>query len=363
MKLLTIVGARPQFIKAAVFSKEIQKHKDIEEVLVHTGQHYDDKMSEIFFQQLGISKPNYNLSIGNCSHGAMTGRQIEKIEEILIIEKPDFVILYGDTNSTLAGAISASKLNIPIVHIESGLRSYNNKMPEEINRVLTDHVSEILFTPSISSKNNLIKEGINSDKIHIVGDIMYDATLLYKKESIIPTELSKLDLNNLNYVLCTIHRQESLNNITFLSEVFKIFELSKRMIILPLHPHTKKILLQYEIKIPDNVVILEPVGYLEMNWLLMNCNMVITDSGGLQKEAFFHKKYCVTLRNDTEWIETVELGNNILVGNDLKILKSKIESIQIKFNDIHMPYGDGFTAKKIVDRIKVHYSQILKLCK
>jgi len=357
MKLLTIVGARPQFIKAAVFSKEIQNHNEIEEVLVHTGQHYDDKMSEIFFQQLGLSKPNFNLNIGNCSHGAMTGRQIEKIEEILIGEIPDFIILYGDTNSTLAGAIAASKLNIAIVHIESGLRSYNRKMPEEINRVLTDHVSEVLFTPTVSSKNNLLREGINEDKIHVVGDIMYDATLFYKNKSIIPSELIKIDLNNLNFVLCTIHRQESLNNFTYLLEVFKIFELSKRKIILPMHPHTKKIISQYEIKIPDNILVLDPVGYLEMNWLLMNCKMVITDSGGLQKEAFFHKKYCITLRNETEWIETVELGNNILVGNNLNILQSKLESSHIKFNDTQMPYGDGASAQKILKIIIELYNK------
>jgi len=355
MKLLTIVGARPQFIKAAVFTKEIQNHKDVHEIIVHTGQHYDDKMSEIFFEELGLSKPKFNLSIGNCTHGAMTGRQIEKIEEILFNEKPDYVILYGDTNSTLAGAISASKLNIPIVHIEAGLRSYNKKMPEEVNRILTDHVSEILFTPSIISKKNLLKEGISDEKIFVVGDIMFDATILYKNLSKIPSEILKRNLDISDFILCTIHRQESLNKAEFLFEIFKNFEISNKKIIIPLHPHTKKIIFENRIQIPNNVILLEPVGYLEMTWLLMNCYIVITDSGGLQKEAFFHKKFCVTLRSETEWIETVELGNNVLVGNDSNALRIELEKPTNKFSDNQMPYGDGFTAKKIINTIKQHY--------
>ena len=352
MKLLTIVGARPQFIKAAIFSKEIQNNVDIEEVLVHTGQHYDDKMSEIFFQQLGLIAPKYNLSIGNCSHGAMTGRQIEKIEEILLIEMPDYVVVFGDTNSTLAGAIAASKLNISIVHIEAGLRSFNKKMPEEINRILTDHVSEILFTPSELSKNNLINEGIDKNKIFVVGDIMFDAAIYYKSKSLFPSQLSKRDVNISNFILCTLHRQETLSNIEYLSEIFQIFAISNKVIILPLHPHTKKIITQYSIEIPNNVIVLEPVGYLEMTWLLANCNIVVTDSGGLQKEAFFHRKFCITLRNETEWEETVDSGNNILVGNNLNILKTEIFELSKNFNDSVIPYGNGDSAFKMLEILK-----------
>lgn len=321
MKILTILGARPQFIKAASVSREILKHDDIQEVIVHTGQHYDANMSDIFFQEMQIPKPNYFLGIGGKSHGAMTGQMIEKIEEVVQKEKPDWIIVYGDTNSTLAGAIVASKLHIKLAHIEAGLRSFNMKMPEEVNRILTDRVSTILFCPTDAAVQNLKNEGYDNFDCKIVksGDVMQDGAMFYKNLARKPS----CDIKD-DFILCTIHRAENTDDENRLRSIFKALnEIAKeKQIILPLHPRTKKILENLKLNI-QNLTLIEPVGYLEMVWLCENCSLVMTDSGGLQKEAYFFEKPCITLRDETEWVELVECGANVLVGADKeKILEA-----------------------------------------
>ncbi len=355
MKILTILGARPQFIKAGSVSREIAKHKEIKEIIVHTGQHYDTNMSEIFFKEMQIPKPDYFLGIGGKSHGAMTGKMIEKIEELALKEKPDWIMVYGDTNSTLAGSIVASKLHIKLAHVEAGLRSFNMKMPEEVNRILTDRVSDILFCPTKTAVENLKKEGYpfntanGEQKIVNVGDVMQDGALFYKQFAKKP---SNLELKTSNFILCTIHRAENTDNPKRLKAIFEALnEIAKeQQIILPLHPRTKKIIENLELKI-DNLTIIEPVGYLEMIWLIDNCSLVMTDSGGLQKEAFFFNKPCITLRDETEWVELVELGVNILVGaNKEKILNAykTVSKLQINNHKSLNLYGGGKASENIV---------------
>jgi len=319
MKVLTILGARPQFIKAGNISREIAKYKEMEEVIVHTGQHYDVNMSDIFFDEMHIPKPNYFLGIGGKSHGAMTGQMIEKIEEVALKENPDWIVVYGDTNSTLAGAIVASKLHIKLAHIEAGLRSFNIKMPEEVNRILTDRVSQILFCPTDTAMENLKNEGYDKLECRIVksGDVMQDGAIFYKDLSVKPNHNIKD-----KFILCTVHRAENTDDVKRLKDIFEALDeiAKKNQIILPLHPRTEKIIRSLNIK-TDNLTIINPIGYLEMVWLITNCSLVMTDSGGLQKEAYFFKKQCITLRDETEWIELVENNYNILVGaNKNKIL-------------------------------------------
>ncbi len=345
IKIITIIGARPQFIKAAALSREMCKFKDINEVIIHTGQHYDNNMSDIFFQEMSIPKPKYNLGIGGTTHGKMTGRQLEKIEEILITEKPNFVLVYGDTNSTLAGALAAAKLHIPVAHIESGLRSFNKKMPEEINRILTDHISDILFVPTKDAISNLINEGIDISKIINVGDVMYDAALFYKDKAIKPIWFDKLNLHN--FILCTIHRAENTDSKFSLSRIFEGLCNSRKKILLPLHPRTLEKIKIFEINISDNIIIVPPTGYLEMVWLEMNCEMIVTDSGGVQKEAFFHNKFCVTLREQTEWNELVDSGWNELVGNNVEQLEKIITNFKIPSEKFDF-YGNGDACHKIL---------------
>lgn len=348
MKILTVLGARPQFIKAAAFSRALDQIDNIEEIIIHTGQHYDQNMSDIFFEEMNIPKPKYLLQTGGKTHGAMTGQQLEQIENIFLNEKPDLVLVYGDTNSTLAGALAAAKLHIPVAHVEAGLRSFNKKMPEEINRILTDQVSDYLFVPSMGAKKNLLKEGISSDKIFVVGDIMYDVSLYYKEKMIKPSWFDSLNLNN--FILCTIHRAENTDDAVRLTNIFKGLELSGKDIILPLHPRTLSKINKYKISISKNIHITEPVGYLEMVWLEVNSDLIVTDSGGVQKEAYFHEKYCVTLREETEWVELVENGLNILVGCNIEKMKLAFDvnkNIEFK-NSI---YGDGNTACNIVNII------------
>ncbi len=351
-KLVTIVGARPQFVKAAVVSREIiHNNYNFNEVIIHTGQHFDNNMSEIFFDELSIPKPNYNLEVGGGSHGKNTGRMIEKIEEVLVREKPDCVLVYGDTDSTLAGAIAAVKLHIPIAHVEAGLRSFNNHMPEEINRVLTDRISEILFTPSSNATNNLIKEGILGTKIKEVGDIMYDAAKFYTNK-IQNTEVlnSEFNLSPKKYHLVTIHRAENVDIKNNLIEIIKGFSKSKKTIIWPIHPRTYARIKEFGIEIPENVLVIPPQGYLDMILLERNARSIITDSGGVQKEAFFHGVPCVTIRNETEWVELVELGVNKLVN----INSDEISQLISDFSPVFVPsdvYGDGNTAKKILKLI------------
>jgi UDP-GlcNAc3NAcA epimerase len=363
MKIITIVGARPQFIKAAVVSRAIQQHNDkgfkpgITEVLVHTGQHYDDNMSLVFFEQLDIPEPHYNLGIGSGSHGRMTGSMLIEIEDVFLKEQPDRVLVYGDTNSTLAGALAGAKLHIPVAHVEAGLRSFNRRMPEEINRVLTDHVSDILFCPTETAVSNLRREGI-VDGVLNIGDVMYDAFIQYQKMAgAKSTVLSDLDLRPSEYCLATVHRQENTDDPDRLSSVFSAFQkiASRKLpVIVPLHPGTKKCLKKYHIRVESNsgVRIISPVNYLDMIALESSARAILTDSGGMQKEAYFAGVPCVTLRDETEWVETVESGANIIAGADSDSILSAFSKIQN--SDISIKdglYGDGRAAEKIVDAL------------
>ncbi len=350
MKILTVVGARPQFIKAAIVSNELQKSKKINEIILHTGQHYDPNMSDIFFDEMKIPKPKYNLNINGKSHAEMTAKMMIGIEEICMSEKPDFVLVYGDTNSTIAGALAAKKINIGVIHIEAGLRSYNMKMPEEINRIITDRISDVLFCPTDNSYNNLEIEGlVNKDtKVIISGDVMEDAAIHYSKIKNNNSIIDKLKLNNDNFILATFHRQENTQDFDKLKGIVNALNQinDKYKVIVPLHPRTKKLLESNKLKI--NFDCIEPVGYLDMIKLLQNCKLVLTDSGGLQKESFFFEKYCITLRNETEWSELVENNYNIISGTKLSsILKAfnKLESK--KFVKKHVFYGGG-NATKII---------------
>lgn len=351
MKILTILGARPQFIKAGSVSREISKYDNIDEVIVHTGQHYDTNMSDIFFDEMKIPKPDYFLGIGGKSHGAMTGQMIERIEEVCLKEKPDWVMVYGDTNSTLAGAIVASKLKIKLAHIEAGLRSFNMNMPEEVNRILTDRVSQILFCPTDTAILNLKNESYENLDCKIVksGDVMQDGAMFYKDLAV----KSSFSIKN-DFILCTIHRAENTDDEQRLRDIFEALEeISKgTQIILPLHPRTKKILENLNLNI-ENLTIVDPVGYLEMVWLIKNCSLVMTDSGGLQKEAYFFEKQCITLRDETEWIELVENEVNTLVGaNKKKILEAfKNNSIFNKEKSSLDLYGGGKASKNIINEL------------
>ena len=365
MKIVTIVGARPQFIKAATISRAIKLHNNgglnnqITEVIVHTGQHFDRKMSQIFFDEMQIPVPDYNLNINSLSHGAMTGRMLEGIETILLQEKPDWLLVYGDTNSTLAGALAASKLHIKVAHVEAGLRSFNMNMPEEINRILTDRISNILFCPTDTACKNLKVEGypnrLSSDSYQLitnVGDVMYDAALFYTDISYKP-KLAGKTITDSEFILATVHRQENTDNQEHLKNIFEAFnKISKDIpIILPLHPRTKKIISNLDFQIP-NLHVMDPVSYLEMIWLLKNCRIVMTDSGGLQKEAYFFKKPCITLREQTEWVELVDLGVNYIVGSSFqKILNAykRVKNEKFKFHS--EPYGNGIASGKIIQNL------------
>jgi UDP-GlcNAc3NAcA epimerase len=314
MKIVTVIGARPQFIKAAVVSRWLRQTPDCTEILVHTGQHYDENMSDVFFQELEIPMPAYHLGIGSGSHGAMTGRMLEAIENVLVETKPDKVMVYGDTNSTLAGALAAAKLHMPVVHVEAGLRSFNRRMPEEINRVMADHLAAWLFAPTEAAVENLREEGI-IDGVHLVGDVMYDAALYYGTRTRADT-LGKLGLEAKHYVLATIHRAENTDAGPRLHHVFEGLNAiaDEVPVVLPLHPRTRAALTR-ENMLPCNpkLRLLDPLGYLDMVMLEKNASVIATDSGGVQKEAFFHRVPCVTLRDETEWVELVELGWNRLV--------------------------------------------------
>jgi UDP-GlcNAc3NAcA epimerase len=348
MKILTILGARPQFIKAAVVSRAFKQYrKDVREVLVHTGQHYDANMSDVFFDELDIPHPDYNLGIGGGTHGQNTGRMIEKVEEILLKEKPDWVLVYGDTDSTLAGALAAAKLHIPVAHVEAGLRSFNRRMPEEINRVLTDHVASILFVPTSTAKKNLSNEGIDQNKIQTVGDVMYDAALYYKEKARKPPWFDNLKMSINEFVLCTIHRAENTDEPERLREIFQGLSDCDLPMVLPLHPRTRGKLASQGIVPAPNIQLTEPVGYLEMVWLEMNCKLIVTDSGGVQKEAYFHGKPCITLRDETEWLELVESGNNQLVGADASRISSAVSSSFHVSGDKEL-YGRGVSGVDIV---------------
>lgn len=349
MKIVTVLGARPQFIKAAALSREIKKYEKIEEIIVHTGQHYDENMSKVFFEEMDIPVPKYILQTGGLSHGTMTGQQLEKIEEILLTEKPDYVLVYGDTNSTLAGALAATKLHIPVIHVEAGLRSFNKKMPEEINRILVDHISDYLFATSGVAKNNLLKEGIDESKIYVVGDIMYDVALYSQEKMKKPQWFDLLGIDK--FILSTIHRAENTDNLDLLGRIFDALAKSGKNIILPLHPRTAKKVKDHNINIANNIKIVEPVGYFEMVWLQKHSELIITDSGGVQKEAYFHGKYCITLRNETEWVELVQGGYNSLIGDNQELLLKEINKHYAEKVVQEPIYGEGDTAKMILRHI------------
>ncbi|MFK0734358.1 MAG: non-hydrolyzing UDP-N-acetylglucosamine 2-epimerase [Gloeotrichia echinulata HAB0833] len=357
MKILTIVGARPQFIKAAAVSQKFRTHSGIQEVLVHTGQHYDENMSDVFFQELEIPAPNYHLGIGSHTHGVQTGRMLEAIEQVLLQEKPDWVLVYGDTNSTLAGAIASVKLHIKVAHVEAGLRSFNRRMPEEINRVLTDHTADLLFAPTIAAVENLKTEGISHDKIHLVGDVMYDAALDYgakaEEKSVI---LQHLQLKPQNYILTTIHRAENTDDSARLQAIFTgLTTVSQNIpVVLPLHPRTRAAFLREGLleTVSKSLKLIEPVGYLDMVMLEKNAKLIATDSGGVQKEAFFYRVPCVTLRDETEWVELVQLGwNHLLPPLDAQTVSNGILNAFASVSRSQVPdqlYGGGLAGSQIM---------------
>jgi UDP-GlcNAc3NAcA epimerase len=360
MKILTVIGARPQFIKASSLSREIALIASVDEVIVHTGQHYDSNMSDVFFQELDIPKPTYSLGIGGGSHGSQTGEMLIKIEEVILKEKPDYLLVYGDTNSTLAGALASSKLNIPVIHIEAGLRSFNMRMPEEQNRILTDHISELLFTPTTTGFQNLLKEGIKENKIFNVGDIMYDGALFFaelaKKKSL---KNIHPEISGKNYFLCTIHRAENTDDSTRLISIFdNLNKLAKsNTILLPLHPRTKKSLeAEGLLDSYKNINFIEPLGYLDMVLLESNASLIITDSGGVQKEAYFHGVPCLTLRDETEWTELIDNGWNQLVTDFEQLEKMVSYALKDDAKTNTELYGKGNTAHLIINYILSHYN-------
>jgi|WetSurMetagenome_2_1015567.scaffolds.fasta_scaffold00255_22 UDP-GlcNAc3NAcA epimerase len=358
IKIVTIVGARPQFIKAAAVSRAIRSLEDVREILVHTGQHYDDNMSDVFFRELDISEPDYHLGIGSGSHGLQTGRMLEAIEEVLIAEHPHAVLVYGDTNSTLAGALAAAKLNILNAHVEAGLRSYNRRMPEETNRVVADHVADLLFAPTETAKRNLLSEGVGEAAIHLVGDVMYDAALYYGSKAQRQSNiLRSLEIKPKEYTLATVHRAENTDDSTRLRTLFEgLMRVSRDVpIVLPLHPRTRQALEREGMlsRVARCMTLIDPLGYLDMVMLERNAKLVVTDSGGVQKEAFFYQVPCVTLRGETEWVELIELGWNRLappvsaasIANAVSDALGRLPSLSGN------PYGDGHSAEKIVQTL------------
>lgn len=350
MKIITIVGARPQFVKAAALSREFEKHASIEEIIVHTGQHFDDNMSEVFFREMEIPKPKYNLNINSVGHGAMTGRMLEAIEKILLDEKPDLLLVYGDTNSTIAGALAAKKLHIQVAHVEAGLRSFNMDMPEEVNRILTDRISDYLFCPTQTAVDNLLKEGYENIDTTIIksGDVMQDAAEYYSLTSAEKaTVANKITYNK--FILCTLHRAENTDNKENLTGIINALNTINKTIpvVLPLHPRTKGKIADLGLKMEFNTI--APVGYFDMIELLKKCTLVMTDSGGLQKEAFFFKKNCVTMREQTEWVELVENKVNVLVGSDTqKIIQGVEQMLQNQADFTIDLYGSGKACENIV---------------
>jgi len=326
-KILSIVGARPQFIKLAPLSKLLRKsgHRDI---ILHTGQHYDENMNAIFFKELEIPEPDYNLGIGSGCHGEQTGKMLMEIEKVLLREKPDLVIVYGDTNSTVAGALASSKLHLPLAHVEAGLRSFNKRMPEEINRIVADHLSDVLFCPTETAVKNLEKEGITKG-VYLVGDIMFDALIHFSKISEKKSKiLEKLNLKPKSYYLATVHRAENTDNCERIKNILTAFSKLDKPVVFPIHPRTKKMVENFSLKhLLEKMQVIEPVGYLDMIKLEKNAKAILTDSGGVQKEAFWLKVPCITLRDETEWIETVKYGWNRIVGTDCERIINTVNSL------------------------------------
>ena len=357
-KILTLVGARPQFVKAAVVSKEIGTSPMLEECFVHSGQHYDFSMSEVFFRELGVPAPDYHMGVGSSSHGEQTGNILIRFEEILRAEAPDWVVIYGDTNTTLAGALAAVKLHIPVAHVEAGLRSFNRRMPEEINRIVADSVSDVLFAPSMVAVQHLKREGYSDQKIDLVGDVMFDVvktfTGLAEQRSAV---LEENGIAEKKYVLVTIHRAENTDDGERLSAIVSALELlaQEMEIVLPLHPRTRLALENAGLlqKLASSIRLLEPVGYFDMLVLEKHAALIVTDSGGVQKEAFFHRVPCVTVREETEWTELVDAGWNRLAdpGNTMQIVEAVRNAVGSVGSDGNF-FGDGRAAEKIVRRLE-----------
>lgn len=354
MKIVTIIGARPQFIKAAPVSHHLARTPGVREVLVHTGQHYDSNMSAVFFDELGIAPPTWNLGVAGGTHGAMTGRMLESIERVLMEEAPDWVLVYGDTNSTLAGGLAAAKLHVPVAHVEAGLRSFNRRMPEEINRVLVDHLSTALFAPTDTAVTNLEREGLGGERTHLVGDVMYDAVLHFGP--IAHRHTSVLEAHRLKpqgFVLATVHRAENTDDPERLTTIVEqlIETAAKLPVVFPLHPRTRKLLAEAGLleRTLDALIVTAPLGYLEMTTLERNAAVVATDSGGVQKEAYFHQVPCVTLRDETEWVELVKAGWNRLCPpvSGAPIAATVLAAVGTRGHGQGL-YGDGDAAKRIV---------------
>jgi UDP-N-acetylglucosamine 2-epimerase len=345
VKIVSIIGARPQFIKAAVVSSAIREA--CSEVLVHTGQHYDYEMSDVFFTDLDLPPVDYHLDVGSSSHAKQTAAMLVGVEDVLVEEKPDWVLVYGDTNSTLAGALAASKLHVPIAHVEAGLRSFNPRMPEEINRIVADRLSRLLFCPSPTSVHNLEAEGI-SNGVHMVGDVMYDALRSYLPRA--EARPSPLDIAPGEYALATVHRAENTDDPQRLSAILECFAATEMTVVFPAHPRTKGAIASHQLGIPENVQLIDPVGYLDMLVLERDARVILTDSGGVQKEAFWLHIPCITLRDETEWVETIETGWNEVVGVDPDRVRAALK----KTRPVKTPppvYGDGMAAEMIAKLI------------
>lgn len=358
MKIITVVGARPQFIKAAAVSRAIATHYagQIEEQIVHTGQHFDDNMSKVFFDDLGIPQPHHHFAISGGHHGAMTGKMLEAIEGVLLQETPDCVLVYGDTNSTLAGALAASKLHIPVAHVEAGLRSFNMRMPEEINRILSDRVASQLFCPTQAAVENLASEGIVQD-VHNVGDVMYDVALYYKDKARAQSEvLKKLRLSPKAFALATCHRAENTDDPSRLKEILVAlaYVATKMPVVFPLHPRTRKLIQTYELQaMLAQFIVIEPLPFLDMVALEQDASLILTDSGGVQKEAYFYGVPCITLRDETEWVETVQLGWNQLTGANAQAVIQAVDKYENAWHNPSSinPYGNGDAAGQILRHI------------
>lgn len=350
MKVASIVGARPQFIKAAPVSREIREHH--QEVLIHTGQHYDDNMSDAFFRALDIPEPDYNLGIGSGSHGRQTGQMLEALEAVLQEVQPDVVLVFGDTNSTLAGALAAAKLRLPLGHVEAGLRSYNREMPEEINRVVADHVADILLCPTATAVQNLRREGITTD-VHLVGDVMYDVALQNRAAARRRGKVEALGLEPGKYLLVTVHRPSNTDDPSHLKSILAALGRSGEVTVFPVHPRTRAAMAHHGLEAPGNVRLIDPLDYLDFTDLLMHARRVITDSGGVQKEAFFAGVPCLTLREETEWPETVADGWNTLVGTDPDRILEALRAPEPR-GPRGNHFGDGHAARRIREALEAH---------
>lgn len=358
MKILTVIGARPQFIKAIALSVAAAQEDGVEEVLLHTGQHYDDNMSEVFFRDLGLPRPKYRFNIGGGSHGEMTGKQLIAIEQALVGEKPDILLVYGDTNSTLAGALAAAKMHIPVAHVEAGLRSFNKRMPEELNRILTDHVSKWLFAPTQIAVDNLARENVGGAEVHMVGDVMYDVARLFIDNPRHRTDIAeRLGLERGNYAVATIHRQENTDVPERLLAILGALaeHSAKQPVVLPIHPRTAKMVRQnaQADALLSKIKTIEPVGFFDMATLLSGAALAVTDSGGLQKEAYFHRVPCVTVRDETEWVELIDMGWNRLPEKLEKgAILDAIAAAKAPSGPDPAPYGKGDAAKRILDVLR-----------